>query len=155
MILNPQEVYAEGYIKYLGSSEQIQQNGIDLRLNKVFSLATPLVLKKKEREISEIVEIFPINGKFKLKALTPYLIETKEHITIPKDAAAMIIQRSSLNRSGIQILSSWYDSGFVNYGGATVYPFMDAEIEQGARIVQIIYFEAKSASEYKGTYTEK
>jgi len=151
MIINPQKAYEEGWVKY-AKRRNVQQNGIDLCVSKISILTSPLILTQKSREISMQFPLDAKEDRFSLKKLTPYLVETLEYISVPKNVCALLIQRSTLNRSGIQILSSWYDSGFQNYGGATIYPFMDAEIEKGARIVQVIFFEAESASEYKGIY---
>jgi deoxycytidine triphosphate deaminase len=64
--------------------------------------------------------------------------------------------RSTLNRAGILLRSSIYDSGFVcNKIGFTMYPFNDCVIERESRIAQIIFYESHSNTMYNGQYQEQ
>lgn len=159
----------EGII-YPVKEKQIQPNGIDLELNKVFSLVTfpyisdflnlrnenlGLFLSNDHKETCNAVEMRPFgDGHFLLRKLVPYQIETSQHVELPEGVCGKIIGRSTLNRNGVIVLSSWYDSGFNNYVGFTIYPFFDIVLEKEVRVAQMIFFESEKGHLYNGQYNE-
>jgi len=135
------------------NADQIQPNGIDLRLKSVSSIHTRsvLVLPEKTGDIW-IEQIISNDGYFYLYSGTAYIVEFYEHVNIPQGLAAYIIGRSTLNRHGIFARSSLYDTGFNNFAGCTLYPFIDVKIRIAERLAQIIFFTADSISLYNGQY---
>jgi deoxycytidine triphosphate deaminase len=169
MIINPQKIVQEGWVQNVDDSNQIQPNGIDLRLDKVFLVegCGKITIDNKNRILAPEVEVkpFPIaiakNNEcyetlfYKLEAGRAYSFIFKEFVKVPVNAAAWIIQRSTVNRCGTWVYSSLYDSGFENYAGAYARPANPIEIEKGARVAQIVFWEAQSASMYDGVYKGK
>lgn len=163
MLLNPKKIYFEEKLlkgvegqSAFDSDKQIQQAGIDIRIAKVFTIHTPAI------EISETTkpdfksvyrEIVPDGqGWFHLFPGTAYSIDSMEEVVLPQNRAAIVLHRSSFNRSGIFITGSVYDPGFQGNVGATMYVFNRARVQIGTRIAQIVFMDADGASEYNGSY---
>lgn len=67
----------------------------------------------------------------------------------------MVIGRSSTNRCAMLLRSGVFDPGFeCEEAGATLYVFADGqvEIQEGARLGQLVLAECEEASEYNGSY---
>jgi dUTP pyrophosphatase len=172
MVLNPRKIVDRKIISPV-TEEQIQPNGIDLELDKIFSLITlSKALRPGERDVEEKqlglflskddVEgsfsnpVQPYDDKhFLLHKFIPYRVETKQYVELPEGVCAKIIGRSTLNRNGVIVLSSLYDSGYKNYAGFTIYPFLNVVLEVGVRVAQMIFFESETAHLYDGQYQDK
>lgn len=162
MVINPQYIIDEKILSsfhewYPLSEEQIQANGIDVRIKSVQQLGGDFTLSRypfKKYDFNfEKTELFiDDDGFFKFECAVPYSIECFESVKIPKNVAAMVYGRSSLNRRGIFIRSSFYDSGFSNTIGFTLYPWIDCKIQIQARVAQIVFFRADSKDLYNGQY---
>jgi len=92
----------------------------------------------------------------KVFVLTPgvYSIEFEQGLKpLPANQTAMIINRSSVGRSGTMIRSSIYDPGFTTPKmGALMYVFCPIMIEQYARVAQIVIMENEEADLYDGQW---
>ena len=163
MMLNPKEIIETWIISWLGISEekQVQQNGIDLTVNSIFTVENdePCILTEKERKR-------PINNKLEkteynwekgwmLKAWKIYDVLFNEDIKIPWDASWMIMQRSSLNRMWCFITTGWWDSWFENKVWGIIRPSLDIFIGENTRLAQFIAFKSDSASMYDWIYKKK
>ena len=157
---------------------QKAQVGVDLTLNKVSRVgtgddhfvdgsypweaagivagdATP----KGIARIADYTEMRPVkkdhfvNPVYKLEPGV-YSIEFEQGLKpLPANQTAMIINRSSVGRSGAMIRSSIYDPGFTTPKmGALMYVFTPIVIEQYARVAQIIIMENEEAELYSGQY---
>lgn len=167
MIINPKKAVEAGWVKNI-DEKAVQQNGIDLRLDRLFAVdatGDPLILHKDEKSLPNLTEQYPMEyglgsgGLFSgwyLQSLVAYQMLAMESIDIPSGACAEIVGRSTLNRSGIFFRSALYDSGFSAPAiQLAIFPFASAYIERGARVCQIIFYEADSASLYQGEYKDK
>lgn len=160
MIISPKVIVDKEILKSTVlpfESNQIQQNGIDLRLDEVSSLSGLYIFGEdlKDSKISEFrIEKLKANknGFFYFKKGCAYSLLFFETSIIPENTTAMVYGRSSLNRRGILIRGSVYDSGFCGRVGATLYAGIDCAIRREQRIAQIIFFESDSASIYNGQY---
>ena len=83
-----------------------------------------------------------------------YSIEFEQGLAaLPADITAMIINRSSVARSGGLIRSSIYDPGFTTpLMGALLYVFTPIIIEEHARVAQIVFMENDEAELYSGQW---
>jgi deoxycytidine triphosphate deaminase len=83
-----------------------------------------------------------------------YSIEFEQGLKpLPANQTAMIISRSTVGRSGALIRSSIYDPGFTTPKmGALMYVFTPIQIEQYARVAQIVIMENEEAELYNGSY---
>ena len=164
-IISPKEIL-EKNIVYVSSGpsivvddnnpeNQIQQVGIDLRLIKAYKIAGPAEFYVSKKTIKpELVEL-PINDNcYLFKAGEQYAIDFIEDVIIPSDMAALIINRSTVNRFSGTITSGVFDPGFRSKGGcgAIFRPTYTTKIEVGFRMAQIVFYSASSASLYAGQY---
>lgn len=168
MILNPKKAYEEGWIKGVEfPDQQVQQNGIDVRIAEVHKILTPGKLFKSGKELPATAEMMYTQEKVSeddpdaspkmvhIEKGVPYALISMESVDIPENVAAMVIMRSTLNRIGVPIHSGLYDSGFRGKIQPTLYPFNEFDIELGSRFAQVIFFRAESAALYKGQYQDQ
>ena len=84
-----------------------------------------------------------------------YSLEFDQSINLDNKHSGIIIGRSTINRCGCLIRSSWFDTGFsCDTSGATLYVLGDniVEIEEHSRLAQLIVFETEESEEYNGSY---
>lgn len=170
MFINPKLLLETKVITYPDSKinidKHIQQNGIDIDCDRIWDLnfkSIPLVgvdvnAKPNPKELT------PSNISFASKELKGkevgwvlekgkvYAFESSFDINIPEDMCGWVIGRSSFNRQGVLIRSGFFDAGFNNKIGATIYCFNNMVIEKNARIAQIVLAKGESASMYQGQY---
>lgn len=161
-ILNPRFILDSGFvysstlpINQSGEENQVQQVGIDLRLAKAYRIVgAPEFYVTKKSSKPSLVEMQPFNGCFLFKAGQQYSIDFIEDVKIPSNAAALIVNRSTINRFSGTVSSGFFDSGYESSGGcgAVYRPTVDTTIEVGFRMAQIAFFTAESASLYAGQY---
>ena len=156
MIINPQVAVRSGIVIGVEKpDEQIQPNGIDVRLDRVMLVHVMAELRCEGKKPIEMEPLAPDpDGFYNLRPFGPYHFMCLESIKLPVDMAATIHGRSTLNRTNILCASGLYDSGFDNRIGFAVYPFNHVRIERGARVAQVVLWEAKSASLYRGEYQD-
>jgi deoxycytidine triphosphate deaminase len=144
-------------VSQVGSGDAVYTNGSYPweRAGIVASDATP----KDVGKLATYSEVEPRTmDKFsnKVFVLTPgvYSIEFEQGLKpLSANQTAMIINRSSVGRSGAMIRSSVYDPGFTTPKmGALMYVFSPIMIEQYARVAQIIVIENETADLYDGQW---
>lgn len=83
-----------------------------------------------------------------------YDFKSNVYVEIPTGIAGWVIHRSSLNRNGVMVVASLYDSGFNGNISGTLYVHNPSGIfiEKGARIGQLILAEAETLGLYNGQY---
>lgn len=156
MIKNPQTIVDEGVVKNMeGGNLEVQQNGIDLTVESI-SRINGGILSKEGKTIYEYGKKDANgDGFFTLGEGKAYAVEFQQEVSVPEHMCATVVQRSTLNRMGGFIISGLYDSGFKNRIGAVLRTSAPIRIEKGARIAQIIFEDAESASLYEGQYQGK
>ena len=149
---------ADGYPEIVveGVHNQLQQVGIDLRLAKVYRVAGrgALRLEKRDTVVPELLPMVAHDGIFGFDPDYQYALDFMEDVAVPEDMAALVIHRSTINRTLGTVLSGMYDPGFRSVGGcgAIFRPSSYVTIEVGYRMAQIVFFSAESASLYNGQY---
>lgn len=163
-VVSPKYIAEKGIV-YPVSKDQIQQNGIDVTIGKIYLLnkgssgrifkneKAQLVDKKTEIE-SEVIMGDYEKYFYNLQPLYAYEVITNEKVKVPKDMCAWVIIRSSLNRCGCSYSGGLYDSGYEGPIGGVLRPLCRLEIEKDARIAQIVFWWADSYKLYKGRYHE-
>ena len=156
MIISPKKALDKGWLRGVSGypmdeKEQLQQNGIDLRVGKLQQVGVNQGLADKPLYNPKN----PHDGFYFVRRQTAIAVDSLEHVTVPKNVVALVIHRSSFNRRGIFITGSVYDSGFRGVVGATMYSFVDMPIRKGTRFAQIIFMEADSYMSYKGQYQDQ
>lgn len=171
MIFSPEEAYKNGWIDFVDPAN-IQQNGIDLRIKKVFAIETVtnnlivpsmksapmhIELNPRNYHIPEVPD-FPFKEYWRIHG-NAVSIETYEYVRLPAHVCAVIYTRSTPNRSHAFAVSGLYDSGFAGHVCFSFYPQTpDMEFLLGkgdSSLAQIVFIKADSASMYDGVYKDK
>jgi len=185
IVVEKQWIYVPKDDPSFDSVEQVQQAGIDLRVARISvpypaQLPAPLqgavtpqgpgseiaVIGVKERRLPAYKEIdledrsdpFIVKRNSKQWYCLPkgqYILDFVEHIKVPLHCMALVVHRSTLNRSGTIVTGSVFDPGFSGQVGATMYVHGTLLIEPLARLAQIILFDGDSANAYTGAYKDK
>lgn len=151
--------------KQLGENSK-QQNATDFtcdeisRIDYSFTPKMPAILLDKTIHTPDITSLEPavleIDGPREGWFLDPGIYQTKSNVwvEIPEDKAGWVIQRSSLNRNGVMVMGSLYDSGYNGTINSTIYVFNQNGIfiEKGARIGQFVLADAEALGQYQGQY---
>jgi len=153
MIINPKQIEAEKIVENINEGKfEIQQNGIDLTLESASLInGGALGVDDKKMKLNTELEMDRADY-FAFHPGHSYAIEFQQKVAIPENMCAQIVHRSTLNRMGAFIISGLYDSGFKNQIGAVLRTTAPVEIQKGARVAQIFFHEADSASMYDGQY---
>ena len=148
-------------VEDLPDSELNKEGGVafDLRIGEVHELVGDGFLDISERKTPETRLIARLeDGNNTTVTFEPnryYVIKTIETINCPEDLAFVMIPRSTLYRSGIQIFCGLGDPG---YRGQCTYGLINMgpkpfKMELGSRIVNIMFYNIDGkAKEYKGQY---
>lgn len=133
--------------------------GFDLCLGKVHKISGRGFMGLTERDSADSEELFSFDPKNKqsvvIKPGEGYLVTTVEKVNMPLNLTAAMWLRSTLFRSGLVMSGGKIDPG---YCGELSFFFYNAgpvefEIELGARIVHIMFFEVNGqTAEYRGQW---
>lgn len=136
------------------TSEQVQPNAIDLKVDKIFKLEDRMFVIDEERKTHRgSQEIEPDADGYWTLENGIYEIIMQGLVHIGKDEAGWVITRSTLNRNGLFITSGLYDSGYHGVmAGALHVRGGQAKIQRGTRVGQFLLFKAESLSMYDGDY---
>lgn len=138
--------------------EQIQPNGIDLRVHRIVHVSgiarLPSDTSRLDAGKVQINELALKNGWFWLPLQHGnYLVDFRESVRVPDGYCAIIIPRSSMARTGIHVLSGLWDTGFEGRLGASLRNLNPIEIQYGARLAQIVFWKSNfSGHRYAGRY---
>ena len=131
--------------------------GIEVRIGKVYRIRGKGFLGVDERETPK-VELVAEVGKDKHYVIKPgefVIVETIERVNMPDDIQGMITPRSTLCRSGIQLLFSQIDPGYsgtitLGLKNLSDEPFT---FELGARAAKFFFFTVEgNAHSYRGQW---
>ncbi|MGH9321152.1 MAG: deoxyuridine 5'-triphosphate nucleotidohydrolase, partial [Vicinamibacteria bacterium] len=109
-----------------------------------------------ERRTPQTLSLEPSADGFWNLPPGPYWIVYNEIVNIPKDVFALARTRSSVLRSGAQIGTALWDSGYSGRSGSLLVVHNPAGIrlKRNARVLQLVFFELDSPAEktYDGRY---
>lgn len=133
--------------------------GFDLCLGKVYEISGEGFMGLEERNSAKSKVLYEYNKKEKqsviIKPGESYLVTTREKVNLPQNLTANMWLRSTLYRSGIILSGGNVAPG---YTGELSFLFFNAgqaevEIELGARIVHILFYEISGATNlYRGQW---
>lgn len=155
--LTGKQIAERGIIKNF-TTEAVQQQGIDVRVSKVYTLeGTGIVPAQGKTSLPERVEIPTVNFSGNPTwTLAPgyYELDLMEGVDMPAEAAMYFKTRSSLVRCGAIIESGQFDAGFVtDKAGCFLIVHRTITIEQGARVAQAIVHTSESVDNmYDGQF---
>lgn len=143
---------------------QIQPNGIDLRVQDIAYIDSGrgrLSVDNAQRLLPSTRDLAWSNAvdtaRLPVVRLHEgvYLVRLMETVNLPADLMARTLPRSSLLRMGASIESAVWDAGYCGAGQVQlVVNSPGIIVEQGARIVQMVFEELTSTSQhlYSGVY---
>lgn len=159
MIINPRLALDNGWITFPNrpmESNQLQQNGIDVRIDCAYKIPIHKTFMLLVDDAHHLDRYTPKKSSCKgrqtilMERGIPYNADCFEYVSVPKDVVARVYIRSTLNMNGVWGQSTLYDSGFENFVGLMLYPWVPFEVHVGARIAQIVFMKAESNSLYRG-----
>lgn len=161
MVLTGNQII-ERKIIFNASNEAIQQQGVDLRVSRIFKVNDGGVIPREGKTIlPSRTEVFPVidwDGETPIFQLNPgyYEVELMEGCDIPNNAVLWIKGRSSIVRCGGRIDSGQFDGGFkTDNMGCYLEVINYMNIEPEARIAQAVVFESYPVEKeklYNGQY---
>jgi dUTP pyrophosphatase len=138
---------------------QIQMNGVDFTLREVSRFGDEpgaVDFDNSERRTASTELVPPDSFGWWHLAPRPYWIVYNEVVNIPPDVFALARTRSTVLRSGAQIGTALWDSGYSGRSGSLLVVSNPAGIrlKKDARVLQLVFFEldAPAAKTYAGRY---
>src|SRR3990167_2795539 len=133
--------------------------GFDLRIGELYGAQGAGFLGIEERETPKMELIAQYDSTkisaVSIKSHTYYLLKTIESVNMPDNLLAIMTPRSTLFRSGVFIFGGQVPPGYKGGLNMGLYNFRneDFELEMGARVVHIMFFEVKGESNrYRGQW---
>jgi len=133
---------------------QVQPNGVDLTVGKIYKQIESGYLGKDTKRIAEREEISPTDGSYMLSPGV-YIVQYQEIISIPDGHVGFVYPRSTLMRNSGMINTAVWDAGYEGRGEGLLTVNTEIEIATNARIAQIVYSEANHESQYDGSYQKE
>ncbi|AKH96933.1 deoxyuridine 5'-triphosphate nucleotidohydrolase [Halanaeroarchaeum sulfurireducens] len=136
--------------------EQIQPNGVDLRLDWVLEQREPGYISREGTAIGERQTIHPEQRDDDRESyyLTPggYILQYAETVAIPEEHVGFVLPRSSLMRNSAMLNTAVWDAGYRGRGEGLLQVHHDIELERGARVAQLVLAAADHEDVYDGSY---
>ena len=137
---------------------QLQPNGIDVRIDRVFKLTSPALLGATDalREPAAREELQPDRDGWWDLHQGSYVIVVREKVNLPVDVMALGRPRSTLLRSGVTIHTAVWDAGYSGRSEAllTVVNGRGFRVQRGARVLQLVFMRLEQPVHrgYAGRY---
>ena len=138
------------------AADQVQPNGVDLTLGSILEPIDAGRITREGKTVGERQPVAPseVTETGSTYYLPPgaYIAQYAEVVTIPENHIGFIFPRSSLMRNGCMLNTAVWDAGYEGRGEGLLTVNHDLEIEQGARIGQLVLAEAHHSGIYEGSY---
>lgn len=145
--------------------EQIQPNGVDLRLDTILEQNTSGRIGIGEKTIGEREPVATVEESIANSSDTDdvdgdtyvldpggYVAQYVETVSIPDGHIGFVLPRSSLMRNSCMLNTAVWDAGYTGRGEGLLQVHHTIEIERGARIAQLILAQADHEGLYDGSY---
>ncbi len=142
--------------------EQVQPNGVDLRLDAVLELVEPGSITREGTTIGEREPLTSValgadeNGAEVSEGyrLEPggYILQYAEPVAIPEEHVGFVLPRSSLMRNGAMLNTAVWDAGYSGRGEGLLQVHHEIALERGARVAQLVLASADHEGIYDGNY---
>ena len=135
------------------SDEQVQPNGVDLTVESVFEQMGTGRIDRDGKSIGERRELDPSadNDTYRLSP-GGYIARYGETISIPEGHVGFVLPRSSLMRNSAMLHTADWDAGYTGRGEGLLEVDHELELQQDARIAQIVLSRAEHDGSYEGSY---
>jgi len=138
------------------TDEQVQPNGVDLRLDAVFEQREPGFVGREDTQIADRRrrEGESVGDERTVYDLPPggYVVRYAETVAIPDGHVGFVYPRSSLMRNSCMLNTAVWDAGYEGRGEGLLQVHHEVELEAGARIAQLVLAEAAHEGTYDGSY---
>jgi dUTP pyrophosphatase len=136
---------------------QLQPAGFDLTCSAVAVFDGPgrLDFDNSRRLLPDLLPLpWPVDDSALQLGHGGYLVTYNEAITVPADAAGLVLPRSSLMRCGAVLHSALWDPGYSGRGQGLLTVHAPLELYRNARIGQFILIglETTASQLYQGKY---
>lgn len=131
--------------------DQIQPNGVDLRLGAVFEQVEPGRVTTDGKTVGDRREIRPEADVYRLDP-GGYVARYADTVRIPEGHVGFLYPRSSLLRNSCMLDTAVWDAGYEGRGEGLLEVHHPVELEAGARIAQLVLADAAHADTYEGSY---
>jgi len=144
--------------------DQVQPNGVDLRLGAVFEQVEPGRIGVEDKTVGQRRELDPVveggergpdgSEETAVYRLDPggYVVRYADTVRIPADHVGFLYPRSSLLRNSCMLDTAVWDAGYEGKGEGLLEVYHRVELERGARIAQLVLAEAAHVDRYDGDY---
>jgi len=137
--------------------EQVQPNGVDLRLGAVFEQVEPGRIGTDGKTVGERREMATESdgeAGTEVYRLDPggYVVQYADVVRIPQGHVGFLYPRSSLLRNSCMLDTAVWDAGYEGRGEGLLEVYHPVELEQGARIAQLVLARAGHEDTYDGSY---
>jgi dUTP pyrophosphatase len=133
------------------TAEQVQPNGVDLRLDAVFEQVSPGRIGTDGKTVGERERVPADDGVYHLDP-GGYVVRYADRITIPEGHVGFLYPRSSLLRNSCMLDTAVWDAGYEGRGEGLLEVYHPVELETDARIAQLVLAEAAHEDTYDGSY---
>jgi dUTP pyrophosphatase len=131
--------------------DQVQPNGVDLRLDAVFEQVEPGRIGRDGKRVGERQERDPADGAYRLEP-GGYVVRYADTVRIPESHVGFLYPRSSLLRNSCMLDTAVWDAGYEGRGEGLLEVYHTVSVEPGARIAQLVLAAATGADTYEGSY---
>jgi len=138
--------------------EQVQPNGVDLRLGAVFEQVSPGRVGVDGKTVGDRQELTPDSASGAaddaVYRLDPggYVVRYADVVRVPEGHVGFLYPRSSLLRNSCMLDTAVWDAGYEGRGEGLLEVYHPVELEPGARIAQLVLATADHADTYDGAY---
>jgi deoxycytidine triphosphate deaminase len=131
--------------------EQVQPNGVDLRLGSVAEQVAPGHVGTDGKRVGDRRDLDPTDGTYRLVP-GGYAAAYAERIRVPEGHVGFVLPRSSLMRNGCMLNTAVWDAGYEGRGEGLLQVHHEITVDAGARIAQFVLAEANHGATYDGSY---
>ncbi|WP_423750833.1 deoxyuridine 5'-triphosphate nucleotidohydrolase [Salinirarus marinus] len=133
------------------TADQVQPNGVDLRLDAVFEQVEPGRIDREGKTVGDRREVDADDGVYRLDA-GGYVARYAETVHIPEGHVGFVYPRSSLMRNSGMLNTAVWDAGYEGRGEGLMQVHHPIRIQAGARIAQLVLAKADHDDTYDGDY---
>ena len=133
------------------TGSQRQPNGVDLTTAAIYEQTTAGRIGREGKTIGDRQEVDTDDGVFRLDP-GAYILQYAETVQIPENHVGFIYPRSSLMRNSCMLHTAVWDAGYEGKGEGLLEVHHGIEIENGARVGQLVFAEADHETTYDGDY---
>ncbi|KAA9406117.1 deoxyuridine 5'-triphosphate nucleotidohydrolase [Haloarcula hispanica] len=130
---------------------QVQPNGVDLTLGAIYEQSEPGRIERGGKTVGDRRELEPSDGIYQLDR-GGYIVEYADRVVIPDGHIGFLLPRSSLLRNSCMLDTAVWDAGYEGRGEGLLEVHHPIELEQGARIAQLVLADAAHEGTYEGSY---